>query len=147
MLCVMVTAHDATSTPELKTIVAALLEQKASYPLVVGDGKIACKILGCGPSQLANKRRAGEIASFLDGAKRVYPVGSLFDHLIAKAAASFSPDGKPLKARDPVGQFRKGHIPRRKHSPAQLKALRAISRARVRKTGATRRPVRRTKEA
>jgi hypothetical protein len=122
--------------PELKAIVDGLEEQKAKAVGVV-DGARMCEILNCSPSELGNKRRRGEISSFLIGTKRVYPVAPAIDYLAAKAIASFSPEGEPLRARRPAGMFKPGHTPS-KPTSKQREALRRgnalrVARARARK--------------
>jgi hypothetical protein len=137
------TTSDSTPPSELGlsasavTLAAALRAQLALEKRVAVDGKAALQILGCSASQLANKVRDGAIPSFLDGAKRLYPVVALYEHLISKAIASHPLSAGPLKARHPTGQFKKGDVARRR-SPAQLEALKRgneirIARARERR--------------
>ena len=138
------TAHLPTSSasedrfcPQLKALVASLRDRKANWPKVVGDEKDACDVLGVGASQLANKRRAGEVASFLSGKKRLYDLGSCFDLLIEQAIASFSPSGEPLRARRPAGMFKPGHRPS-KPTTKQREALKRGNAIRIARAQARR---------
>lgn len=140
---------EATYPIALKATVAFYRDRKANAPATVNE-RGGREITNDSQSQFANKRRSGEYPSSLDGTKRVFPTGPLYDAQIAKAIRSYGPDGLPLRARSPSGQFQKGHRPAPR-SAAQLEALRQgnalrISRARAREAGAIQHPVRR-KEA
>jgi hypothetical protein len=111
-----------------------LLEQKARLPVVV-DGVGAKRIIGCSDSKLANLTREGQVPSFLDGAKRLWPTGPLIDYLISKVVESIPLNGPPKKARHPVGQFRKGHTPPPR-TAAQREALAEGNRLRIQRARA-----------
>jgi hypothetical protein len=134
-LDLILTQQEALS-PLAAMNVAAIKEQWARETRVAVDGKAACQIVGCGPSQLANKVRVGVISSFLDGCRRLYLTETLYRHVVENVVKSHPLGGEPLKARHPKGQFQKGHT--RQPSAAQREALRKgnalrISRARNRK--------------
>jgi hypothetical protein len=139
----MMTTHDLPLpfefdlSPGAALAARSLLEQKARDLRGVGDGKVATTFLSCSDSKLANLVREGKIPSFLDGAKRLYPIGALYDYLIAKAIESNPQNAEPLKARHPAGQFKKGHKPP-PGSPAQREALKLGNEIRIAKARARR---------
>jgi hypothetical protein len=144
LAAVMQNTPDVTPPSELglsasaAALAAALRAQLALEKRVAVDGRAAQQILGCSASQLGNKVRSGAVSSFLDGAKRLYPVAVLYEHLISNAIASHPAGAAPLKARHPTGQFRKGYVAR-KRSPAQLAVLRAGNEARIARARACKR--------
>jgi hypothetical protein len=110
-------------SPIGEAMVAALKRREAAETRIAVPRKIACEMLGIGPSREIELELEGELQSYLDGNVRRILVSSIYARLIRLAIVAHPLEAPPLKARSPAAQFKTAKRPVRPRTPAELRGL------------------------
>jgi hypothetical protein len=111
-------------SPVGQRIVADHVQAWKAFPTSTVSGKGADALLNCGATKRGQLAATGQIDSYLDGSLRLFTVASIFRYKIRQAIASHPLDAPVVKARHPVGEFKRATKAPRPRTPAELEGLR-----------------------
>jgi hypothetical protein len=112
------------ASPQALAIINDLEGDWAAYPAPGAPRAVSAALNNVKPTQEIKLEKSGELVSYLDGARRVVLVSSIFLRLMRLAIKSYPLGGPPAVARQPPGRYRAKAGKPRALTPQELAGLR-----------------------